>query len=122
MARPQRRRRICAMPEHTAFIPENGAAGEIVLSIDEYEALRLMDREGCTHEECAEIMQVSRTTATEIYASARRKIASAIVDGLKVLIEGGSIQICDHKEPCGRPFCTVLPGNDEYKECAAENA
>ena len=78
MARPQRERRICALPRHTLFLPcEDGETEAVELSLDEYEAIRLMDREGCTHEQCAQVMQVSRTTVTEIYASARHRDLNA---------------------------------------------
>ena len=68
MARPQRCRRIWSLPEHTCFEPSGlkPLGEEVVLSLDEYEAIRLMDYEGCTHEQCASVMQISRTTATEI--------------------------------------------------------
>ena len=109
MARPQRSRRICALPEYTRFSPVGGERqAAVVLSLDEYEAFRLMDYTGCTHEQCAAIMQISRTTATEIYASARRKIADALVNGKAVVFDGGSVRLCDHAASgqcleCGLP-------------------
>ncbi len=106
MARPQRCRRICGMPEHTSFEPAGVASGTAVaLALDEYEAVRLMDHEGLTHEQCAEVMQVSRTTVTEIYASARRKIAEAMVEGKTLSIGGGSVKLCDRQNPCGYGVC-----------------
>ena len=104
MPRPQRCRRICGLPEHTRFVPEAEERGDAVaLSLDEYESIRLMDREGLTHEQCAEVMQVSRTTVTEIYAAARRKLAEAIVDGRALVIGGGQVRLCQHSpdEKCG---------------------
>ena len=108
MARPQRCRRICTMPEHRRFVPE-GAGGDcpVVLTLDEYESIRLMDYAGITHERCAEVMQVSRTTVTEIYAAARRKLATAIAEGRGLTIEGGSVRLCDHSDPCG--LCGTNP-------------
>lgn len=85
------------MPEHLRYQPEDGGRRECVaLSLDEYESIRLMDREGLTHEQCAEVMNVSRTTVTEIYAEARRKLAEAIVDGRGFTIDGGNVRVCDH--------------------------
>ena len=110
MPRPQRCRRICALPEHTRFVPEEGGGeAPVVLSLDEYEALRLMDREGRTHEQCAAIMQVSRTTATEIYASARGKVAEAIVGGRALVIEGGRVRLCENAGRCGHGGCGGEP-------------
>lgn len=106
MARPQRLRRICALPEHTRFGPDEGeAVGNVTLSLDEYEAVRLMDHESCTHEQCAAVMQVSRTTVTEIYAEARKKIAEAIVDGCSLRIEGGRVRVCELSGRCGGTLC-----------------
>ena len=94
------------MPAHTRFNPEaEGGREPVLLSLDEYESIRLMDREGLTHEQCAEVMQVSRTTVTEIYASARRKLAEAIVEGRSLAIDGGSVKLCDRQNPCGYGVC-----------------
>ena len=99
-------RRICAMPGYTCFQPKGDVCAEaVVLALDEYEAVRLMDHEGLTHEQCAEVMQVSRTTVTEIYASARRKLAEAIVEGRALEIGGGSVKLCDRRDPCGYGVC-----------------
>ena len=114
MPRPQRRRRICGLPRHTRFEPVRCEGVEPVsLSLDEYEAIRLMDREGLTHEQCAEVMRVSRTTVTEIYASARRKLATAITGGAALVIGGGSIELCDRSAPCGYGCCETDYGNTE---------
>ena len=105
MARPQRFRRICALPAHTVFSPADRAAGDRVeMSLDEYETIRLIDHEGCTHEQCASVMQISRTTVTEIYAAARRKIADALVEGRPLYIDGGRVRICDGRFRCERCY------------------
>ena len=96
MPRPQRCRRICGMPAHTRFNPEAECGREpVLLSLDEYESIRLMDREGLTHEQCAEVMQVSRTTVTEIYETARKKIAQCLIQGVPLRIEGGKYRLCE---------------------------
>lgn len=105
MPRPQRCRRICALPEYTRFSPEGGAGETVILSLDEYETLRMMDYAGCTHEQCAAVMQVSRTTVTEIYAEARRKLATALVEGRTLVIDGGSVRLCDGTAGCGVGVC-----------------
>lgn len=107
MPRPQRCRRICREPEFRRFAPE-GANGEdaVCLSLDEFEAIRLVDHEGKNHQECALSMGISRTTATEIYQSAREKIASSIVLGKPLIIEGGSYCLCDgSNRHCSRARC-----------------
>lgn len=66
-------RLMCALPR--GF--EEGE--EIQLTVDEYEAVRLIDFGKQTHEQCARQMGVSRTTVTEMYERARYKIADCIV-------------------------------------------
>lgn len=46
-----------------------------------FEAIRLIDLEHFTHEKCAKQMEISRTTVTEIYESARYKIADSLIHG-----------------------------------------
>ena len=78
------------MPLYRSFSPDDIAADESVrMTVDEYEAVRLLDAEGLTQEACADRMNVARTTVTAIYDSARKKIADAIVHGKRLLIAGG---------------------------------
>lgn len=65
----------------------------VILQLEEYEALRLIDYEGKIHEEVAVLMNVSRPTVTRIYESARRKLSTALVEGRSFLIEGGEIEL-----------------------------
>lgn len=96
MARPRRCRRICSEPAYDRFIPEGIPCGQtIVLTVDEYEVVRLIDLERLTHEQCAKQMDISRTTVTEIYQAAREKIADSIVNGKPFLIAGGHYRLCD---------------------------
>lgn len=66
-----------------------------MLSIDEFEVVRLVDLEKKTHGQCAEQMDISRTTVTEIYESARCKIADSLVNGKRLVISGGNYRLCD---------------------------
>lgn len=96
MARPTRCRRICKEPDYERFFPEGLPAGEEVgMTLDEYEAIRLIDLEKCTHEQCARQMGISRTTVTEIYEAARYKLADSLVNGKSLLISGGHYRLCD---------------------------
>ncbi len=74
-----------------------------MLLVEEYEALRLIDLEKRTHDQCARQMQISRTTVTEIYEKARFKIADAIVNGKPLTINGGNYQICQESDCCACP-------------------
>lgn len=104
MARPRRCRRVCMEPEYISFGPDGTAqSGQLVMSVDEYEVIRLVDLEGKTHGECAKQMDISRTTVTEIYESARKKLAECLVSGYRLEISGGSYIVCEGaaKACCG---------------------
>ena len=63
MPRPRKCRRVCQYPAAMAFLPEEPGSGEDVrLTMDEYETIRLIDREGLSQEQCGERMGVARTT------------------------------------------------------------
>ena len=98
--RSKKPRAVGALPQNLGFLPINHAEGKqaVILSVDEYEAIRLMDREGVSQVECGIRMNVSRATVQRIYSSARKKIASSLVDGLPLQIEGGNYQLKEGKE------------------------
>ena len=96
MPRKQRCRWIEGYPDHWEFSPEEVSTREpVIMTLDEFETIRLLDREGLTQEQCAEKMGIARTTVTAIYESARRKVASALVDGKQLLIRGGNYRLND---------------------------
>ena len=75
----------------------------IIMAVDEYETIRLIDLAGYTQEECAAQMGIARTTVQGIYNDARRKLADALVNGKMLFIEGGDIDICERENAgCGR--------------------
>ncbi len=109
MPRPQKSRRVCRPPRVACFRPEGAApGGTVTLTLDEFEAIRQVDLMRRSHGECAALMQVSRTTASEIYESARRKLARGLIEGLEIRIEGGSCSICGGAS-CGQP-CARMEG------------
>ncbi len=90
MPRPFRCRRIEQLPVYRSFSPDDISAVEsVAMSVDEFETLRLLDKEGLTQEACASRMNIARTTVTAIYDSARKKVADALVNGKRLLITGG---------------------------------
>ncbi len=93
MPRPFRCRRIEQLPVYRSFSPDDIAAAEnVLMTVDEFEALRLLDNEGLTQEACASRMNIARTTVTAIYDSARKKVADALVNGKRLLIAGGHFE------------------------------
>ncbi len=98
MPRKPQCRRIDGYPDCWLFSPEEGGQAEpVILTLDEYECIRLIDRERMTQEQCAGRMGVARTTVTAIYDSARRKIAEALVAGRVLRIGGGAYQIQENR-------------------------
>ena len=93
MSRPIRCRRIEQLPTYRSFSPDDVEPVEsIIMSLDEFETLRLLDNEGLTQESCASKMNISRTTVTAIYDRARRKVAQALVNGKRLMIMGGKCE------------------------------
>lgn len=92
MSRPTKFRRVEFFPTDDYFIPlgkPKCELEEILLKIEELEAMRLKDIEELNQEECAERMQVSRQTFQNIIDSARKKIAIALSEGKAIRISGG---------------------------------
>ena len=108
MPRPRKCRKVCCLPEIDAFMPVGGNddSSFVIITVDEYETIRLIDHEGFSQEECSAYMKIARTTAQQIYNTARKKLARALVHGLPFKIEGGEYQLCDGSEPyCGCGGC-----------------
>lgn len=90
MPRPLRCRKIEQLPVYRSFSPDDISDAEnVVMTVDEFEALRLLDDVGLTQEACAARMHIARTTVTAIYDSARKKVADVLVNGKRLLISGG---------------------------------
>lgn len=102
MSRPPKPRAVRHDPEVVYFKPTGVPLRylqEVALALDELEALRLADLENLSHEQVGEMMQVSRATAGRILAEARRKMALALVQGLAIRVEGGTVKTLPTDEP-----------------------
>ena len=118
MPRPTKHRRVCHFPQTLEFCPAQGAEGKnpVIVTVDEYEAIRLIDKEGLSQEQCAAHMQVSRTTVQQIYANARKNLAIALVDSRPIRIDGGDYQLCDGRDPdCGFSVCSAQQFRQQYQ-------
>ena len=96
MSRPFCCRRIAGKPAVPIFKPIGIPVCEIeevVVALDEFEAMRLADLDGMYQEQAAEQMNVSRPTFSRIIESAHRKMADALVHGKALRIEGGPVQM-----------------------------
>lgn len=109
MPRPRKCRKVCCMPRNTHFVPvgvDTAPEDIVVMAVDEYECIRLIDHEGLTQEECAGYMMIARTTVQQIYNEARKKISAVLVEGKPLVIKGGNYRICDGTENyCGCGNC-----------------
>lgn len=107
MPRPRKCRRVCALPAVEGLTPIGAddltadCPRHVVMTVEEYETVRLLDLESLTQEACAVQMGVARTTVTAIYASARQKLAQALVEGRSLLIAGGDFIVCERDACCG---------------------
>jgi predicted DNA-binding protein (UPF0251 family) len=99
-------RRVCCLPDNRMFVPVHKRGPHhdaIVLTVDEYEAFRLMDFMDMSQEECAKSMDVARTTVQKIYSDARKKIAEALVMSKAIKIEGGDYKLYSENERLNAP-------------------
>jgi predicted DNA-binding protein (UPF0251 family) len=131
MPRPKCCRKIGYMPDTTYYHPEGESyhsQEEIVLTLDEFEAIRLADHEDMYQEQAALRMNISRQTFGRIIEAAHKKIAEVLIMGKALRIEGGDVSIrnkksircdickkaieCSDKSTNGIcPHCRKLPEN-----------
>ena len=123
MPRPRKCRQVCCLPRHDAFAPVGcgQTAQAVVITVDEYETIRLIDYEGLSQQERAASMGVAPTTVQPIYNTARQKLSAALVEGRPFRIQGGDYRLCQGDRGCrgccrregGDPCC---PWEQEHRE------
>lgn len=120
MPRPRKCRRIAEPPAVRGFRPYGCGGGKrrtILLSMEEYEAIRLSDHMGLKQEDAANEMGISRPTFTRLIEAARKKTAEALVTASAILIDGGSVIMDDfwfRCLDCGNSFRKT--GRSEEKQ------
>lgn len=121
MPRPTKCRRVCCYPEILVFQPQGTESREaVVMSVDEFEAVRLIDRERLSQEETSRQMGVARATVQRIYDSARRKLADMLVCGLPLQINGGDYHLCGGDGICPRHDCQIKQLQKQYEHSKGE--
>jgi predicted DNA-binding protein (UPF0251 family) len=120
MARTKKQRLIQRAPNFTGFKPfgvQNTSDVEVCITFEEYESIKLCDYDLLKHEDAAALMNISRSTFSRIYESARRKIAKAFVDVCTIRIDGGCASLYPVWLKC--PHCNVsfLETNDRSSAC-----
>jgi len=96
-------RRVNYIPQISYFKPAGvrlAQLQEICLAVEEAEAIRLKELEGLEQEDCAQVMNVSRTTFARVLASARQKVADALLNGKAIRIEGGNFEMAQRRFRC----------------------
>jgi len=94
MPRPKRPRCIVSRPITKGFIPDGILkTDEVILSLEEFEAIRLSDFEGMDQSQAATLMNVSRQTFGRILKSARFNLAKALVMGQRLKVKGGCYEM-----------------------------
>jgi len=98
--RPKKTRWIKCDPGERCFRPrcrhEEKLQG-VILSLDEFEALRLCDLLNLDQHAIALKMKVHRSTVSRILTSARAKVSDALVNLKAIKVEGGCCSISSKK-------------------------
>ncbi|MFH1877949.1 MAG: DUF134 domain-containing protein [Candidatus Omnitrophota bacterium] len=90
--RPLIKKIIQQQPRIDSFSPHGGYShtGEIKLTIEEYEAIRLADHMSLAQKDAAKMMGISQQSFSRIVRASRKKISDALVNGKFLHIHGGS--------------------------------
>jgi len=121
MPRPKSNRIVHEPPIFTEFKPlglKGVSMGQVLLCLDEFEALRLADKLGLSHEEASDEMEISRSTFSRLIDKARKKIAEFIIGGKTLTIEGGNVHFRNNIimcQSCRHMFKTKF--NVEISRC-----
>lgn len=117
MPRRAKCRRVTFIPEVDFFSPTGRyhvCEDEVVLTVEEFESLRLKDYLNLEQEEAAQQMQVSRQTYQRVLGEARFKIADALTNGKGIRIAGGNFCLGDGY--CRRRTRLLTPDESCYHQ------
>lgn len=101
MTRPKYCRKIGCIPDINYYKPKgipSSQLEEVILTLDEYESIKLADFEGLYQEDASLKMDISRQTFGRILDSAHRKIADVLIHGKALKISGGEVSIAGIKD------------------------
>lgn len=122
MVRPRKYRYVGKEPVTDYFKPRGKPLAElkeIVLTREEYEALRLKEIEKYDQKTAAELMNISQPTYSRVLDSARNKVADSIINGKSLRIEGGVFKVVERRFRCMdcRNEWEDTHGNKETEKC-----
>ncbi|KJF41708.1 MULTISPECIES: DUF134 domain-containing protein [Draconibacterium] len=127
MPRRKRNRRIQVPPVikgMSVYGVRGRKTNEVILHLEEYEAIRLLDYQNLTQEEAAVFMDVSRPTLTRIYEEARNKVATAFVEGRDLIFRGGDVYFDKNWfrcNSCKASFSDYSENNEKCPVCNSED-
>ncbi len=142
MPRPTKPRWVEFPPRALYFKPAGvprSELQEVILGVDEVEAIRLKDYVGLEQIECAKRMNLAQSTFQRILTEARRKVAEALIEEKSLRVEGGNYLVfpmnyrchtCGHewtnderpKEDIVCPKCGGLNLESFREPCASDQA
>jgi predicted DNA-binding protein (UPF0251 family) len=128
MSRPKNNRIVYEPPYYTDFKPAGVSVRsleEVELTLDEFEAVRLADLIGMTHEEAANEMGISRSTFSRLIVKSRAKIADFFFKGKRLTVNGGNIHFRKNIikcSDCGHMFkIDINTSVSECPECGSKD-
>lgn len=120
MPRRRRSRRVVAPPRFKGYKPYGNthSKGVTELFYEEYEAIKLADYDLMNHDQAAELMGVSRATFARIYETARRKIATALVEVKEIKTVFGNAELDGEWHICNDCHARfTIPENVTQNSC-----
>lgn len=94
MARQIQSKIIRSQPILKSWYPSTDEAyspkSELILNLEEWECLRLVDYMGLSQQEASISMETSRQSVQYLLQSARKKVARALVESIPLSIDGGN--------------------------------
>jgi predicted DNA-binding protein (UPF0251 family) len=120
MPRRKRNRRIQVPPVikgMSVYGIRGRKSNEVILHLEEYEAIRLLDYQNLTQEEAAVHMDISRPTLTRIYEEARNKVATAFVEGRDLIFRGGDIYFDKNWYKCQNCQASFSDYSEDVQKC-----
>lgn len=127
MPRKKLHRRVTREPPVSVYKPAGIPAKdleEILITIDEFEAIKLSDFEGLSQRDASAVMHISQPTFNRVLSSARNKVAKGLVQGYVLRIEGGRYVLADGTGvleclDCGSSVDMSSDDKSKCKECGS---
>ena len=104
MPRPQKLKTVCCATDFYYGHPRKHKE-TVLITVEQFETIRLIDYENLNQEEAAQLMNVARTTVQALYDQARVLIATAIIEEKAIQVGGGHYEVCDENNHKNKKGC-----------------